>query len=97
MQKIYYQKPTCLGLWRAWLANSAQGLAFDFADFESCLGKTTFIGGTAWLDTWPGFLFKSSSFPGFLGEALLGLSTLASLHSTTRLLLGVIVTVPGLS
>lgn len=88
----------CLGLWRAWLANSAHGFALDFADFESCLGKTTFMGGTAWPGTWPGFLlFKSSSLPGFLGEALLGLSTLASLHSVTRLLLGVMVTVPGLS
>ena len=40
---------------------------------------------------------RSSSLPGFLGEALLGLSTLANLHSTTLLLLGVIVTVPDLS
>ena len=86
---------TCLGLCRAWLANSAQGLAFEgIDDLESCLGKTTFIGGTD--GTWPDF-FKSSNFPGFLGAALLGLSTLDSVVSWILLLLGVIVTVPGLS
>ena len=75
---------TCLGLPRACLANSSQGLAFeDLADLESCLGRTTFIGGTAW--DWPDFL-KSSNFPGFLWEALLGLSTLARLVDTLLLL-----------
>ena len=54
----------------------------------------TFMGGTT--EACSDFLM-SSSFPGFLGDALLGLSTLESLHSVTLLLLGVIVTVPGLS
>lgn len=40
---------------------------------------------------------NSSKLPGFLGEALRGRSTLANLHSTILLLLGVIVTIPGLS
>ena len=62
---------------------------------ESCLGSLTFIGGTGGCCSV--CFFKSSRFPGFLGEELLGLSTLANLHSTTLLLLEVIVTVPGLS
>ena len=75
---------TCLGLPRACLANSSQGLALDdLADLESCLGRTTFIGGTAW--DWPDFL-KSSNFPGCLWVALLGLSTLARLVDTLLLL-----------
>lgn len=73
----------CLGLLRACLANSSHGLAFEgIADLESCLGRTTFIGGTA---GWPDFL-KSSNFPGCLWEALLGLSTLARLVDTLLLL-----------
>lgn len=66
-------------------------------DFESCLGKTTLMGGTGLGSSLPVVVLRSASFPGFLGDALRGLSTLANLHSVTRLELGVIVTVPGLS
>lgn len=82
----------CLGLCKAWLANSSQGFCCWFRaidDLESCLGNTTLMGAPDCSDCF----FSSSNFPTFLGEALLGLSTEASLHSMTLLLLGVMVTV----
>ena len=81
-----------LGLWfKAALAKLSQGWGLRPTEgLESCLGSLTFMVGTV-----GGFTdcVNSSKLPGFLGEALRGRSTLANLHSTILLLLGVIVTV----
>lgn len=90
----------CLGLCRPAAVKESQVVVSRVFDLSlvpvSCLGNVTVILSFTPFALF--FLFTNSwSLTGSLGEVLLGLSMLASLHSETRCETGVIVTSPGFS